>query len=158
MDRIDGDILINGTAYVYGLSSKSAAPLLRSRDVHQFHAAKYWVEDPLPAVNKPRWIHSVRGASGTVKHVRFGAITASTQDAMITVDLKKNGTTILQNPITLTSAQSGSEEVAGVVTDTQLVRDDVLTVVLNATSGSLGGSIGSGVFGTVWMDEDYPNT
>jgi hypothetical protein len=156
MDRIDGDILINGTAYVYGLASKSSAPLLRSRDVNQFHVAKYFHRSS--GGPDTQWIHSVRGASGLVKYVRFGALDPSTEDATITVDVKKNGTTILQNPIRLTSAQTSGEEVAGALADSQLVRDDILTVVLTATSGTSGGMIGSGVFGSVWIDEDYPTS
>ena len=85
------------------------------------------------AVDETRVIYVCRGATGTVMAVKAGSIAAAVGDANCTVDVKKNGTTILTAPITLDSSNAAYTPEAGTVSVSGLVAGDVLTVVIDGT-------------------------
>jgi hypothetical protein len=68
----------------------------------------------------------------------------------VTVDLRKNGTTVLSAVITLNNANTARVAVAGALSVTTLVAGDVLEVV-TATAG--GGTLATGVFAIVTVNE-----
>lgn len=86
----------------------------------------------------------VAKAAGTVNSFRAGSIAACAGAATITVDLKKNGSTILSAVITLDSSNSNYVPEAGTVNTAAYVADDVFTIVTVATAG--GGTIGTGFY------------
>jgi hypothetical protein len=93
----------------------------------------------------------VHGASATINSFKAGSVTACVGAATITVDLKKNGTSVLSAPITLNSSSTAYVVQSGTVTTTSLVAGDVLEVVVTATAG--GGTLGNGVFAVAQVDE-----
>ena len=81
------------------------------------------------AASEARVIHVVKGATADVVAFRAGAVTPAGATTTVTVDLKKNGTTILSGVITLDNSQAAYElESAAGFTSTDLVTGDVLTV------------------------------
>jgi len=99
-----------------------------------------------------RVIHVVKGATGTVVAFRAGSIVAATGNATVTVDLKKNGTTMLSAVITLDSSNVAYILEEGTLSVTAVVAGDVLTLVIVATVGT--GALPTGLFAEVVVRED----
>jgi hypothetical protein len=97
-------------------------------------------------------LHICYGATGTVIAFRAGCVVPCVGAATITVDFKKNGTSILGTPISLSSAQAARAVVTAALATPGLVTGDVLEVVVTATAG--GGTIGTGLFAQVVIRED----
>lgn len=115
---------------------------------HQITAA----QPKTTAADETRVIHVVYGATGTVLAFRAGSIVANIGDSTVTVDLKKNGSSILTAPITLDSGDSAYAKVAGTIDTPGLVAGDVLEVVIDATVGT--GTLATGVFCELVLNED----
>jgi hypothetical protein len=96
------------------------------------------------AASATQVIHYTVGTTGTVYEFKAGSVTACTGAATITVDLRKNGTTMLTAVITLDNANTAYIAEAGTLSATAVVAGDVLTVVIVATAG--GGTLGTGLF------------
>ena len=94
----------------------------------------------------------VYGTTGTVVAFEVGSVTACTGDSTITVDLHKNGASILTGVITLDSANTAYIVEAGTLSSATLADGDVLEVVVNATVGT--GTLGNGVFASCIIRED----
>ena len=96
-------------------------------------------------------IHTVVGVAGVIQSVKVGSIVACIGNAEITVDVKKNGTTVLNAPISLTVANTARVAVAGVLTVTTLAAGDLLEVVVAVNAGT--GTLGTGLFVQVKLRE-----
>lgn len=103
------------------------------------------------AADETRVAHVVYGASGTIVAFSAGSLAKAVGDATCTVDLKKNGTSVLSAPITLDSGNTNRVAEAGTVTSTSLVAGDVLEVVIDGTIGT--GTLPTGVFAQVTLTE-----
>jgi hypothetical protein len=62
----------------------------------------------------------------------------------VTVDLRKNGTTILTSVITISVAQAAYARVAGAIASAAYIAGDVFELVVTATAG--GGTLPQGLF------------
>jgi hypothetical protein len=93
----------------------------------------------------------VAHAAGTIEEFEAGSIAACTGNATITVDLKKNGTTVLSAVITLDSGNTAYVVEAGTVSSAAYVAGDVLTVVVAVNAGT--GALGTGVFARAMLRE-----
>jgi hypothetical protein len=102
------------------------------------------------AVSERRAIHVARGA-GTLTAFRAGLTVANVGAATVTVDLRRNGTTILTSVITLNSGTAAFAKVDGVISSATVAAGDVFEVVTVATAG--GGTLGQGVFATLIIRE-----
>jgi hypothetical protein len=91
-------------------------------------------------------------STGTVRRVNVGSVVANAGAATVTVDIKKNGTTILSGVVTLNSSNTACIAVAGTITVPGLVAGDVLECVVVAAAG--GGTLGQGLFVFVDIDEN----
>jgi hypothetical protein len=89
-------------------------------------------------------IHVVKGATATLVAFKAGLRLANAGTATVTVDLLKNGASILTGVITLDNTVANFAQVAGAFASTGLVVGDVLEVNWVATAG--GGTIGKGLF------------
>jgi hypothetical protein len=98
------------------------------------------------AVSETQVVHVAKAAS-TFIFIEAGAVTKAVGDSTVTVDLKKNGATILSAPISLTSAVANRATVAAVPTSGVLADGDVLEVTTVATVGT--GTLPLGVFARV---------
>jgi len=129
----------------------SAAGIAASKLEHQ-HRLIYSQESDTTAASEDRVIHVVEGATGDIQSIKAGSVVANIGAATITVDLHKNGASILTAPISLDSGDSAYDVVDGVVDTATLAVDDVLEIVVVATAG--GGTLGKGVFASVDLFED----
>lgn len=95
-----------------------------------------------------------KGATATIKNFTVSNLVACAGSSALTVDLKKNGTTVLSAPITLSSADAAYSESSGVITVTGLVDGDYLTVVIDVTASGTD-ALAEDVFWQIELDEDY---
>lgn len=157
---IDGDLHIRG-----GLSCEDFAPPANSIDNAAIETAAGILATKLQHQYKPTFsqngtagsvgaqvIHIVRGATGTLVRFRAGSIVANVGAATVTVDLKKNGTTMLSAVITLDSANTAYVPEDATLAASALVADDVLSVTIVATAG--GGTLATGLFVEAEIRED----
>lgn len=104
------------------------------------------------ATTETRVIHNVFGATGDTLAFEAGSIVACVGGATVTLDVLKNGTTILTAPITLDNANTARVAEAGSISVASLVDGDVLEVVIVATVG--GGTLATGLFYNLRLNED----
>lgn len=104
------------------------------------------------ATSETRIIHVARGA-GTILSFNTGSIAAAVGNSTLTVDLKKNGASVLTGVVTLDNANTARVVETGTLSVTTLAAGDVLEVVTVATVGS--GTLPTGVFASVNVSEGY---
>lgn len=127
-------------------------PLSTTNQRHQ-HRGRLTQAHGTAATDERRVVHVAR-AAGTVTGVQAGAVVAATGDSTVTVDVLKNGTTVLTGVITLDSGDAAYAEVSGTVVTTgaeDYAAGDVFEVVINATVGT--GVLSQGVYADVVFDE-----
>lgn len=89
---------------------------------------------------------------GTVLGVHAGFIQAATGDSTATIDVKKNGTTILNSTIVLDNTNAAyASEAGSVVASPTYVEGDIFEVVVAVAAGS--GVPGQGLFVQLTVDE-----
>lgn len=165
-----GDLAVNGTVICTGFNGpagfltdamiQAGAGVQATKLIHQY-TKQYCQESATTVVSEARVVHIVYGNVGgmsqnanasTVVDFRAGCVVACLTTATITVDLLKNGASILSAPISLDHTVAAYAKVAGVVSNTVLANGDVLEVKIVATAG--GGTLGKGVFAEVTMREN----
>lgn len=158
--RIEGDVYVNGTltgktlapsaGCVVDASVSASADIAATKVNHQHRAV--FAQANSSAASETRVIYVCYGASGTVVAFSAGSIAAAVGAATVTVDLKKNGTSILTGVITLDNANTARVVEAGTLTGSNsVVAGDVLEVVTVATAG--GGTLPTGVFAAATINE-----
>lgn len=101
-----------------------------------------------------RILHVVRGATATLVEFGVGAVTAATGNATATLDLKKNGSSILTATITLDNGAAAFEVVnPSGYSSTSLVQGDVLEAQITAVNAGTG-ALPAGVFAFATVRED----
>jgi hypothetical protein len=166
MDTINNDLYVNGTLTPKGLNppAQCIGPLaivspaqpgqgLPAAGVIHRHEKNYSQEGATNAATETRVLHVVYGSTGTIIGFHAGAVVVLTGNDTCTLDLKKNGTTILTAVVSLASSDTVYvvKPAAG-FTSTALVAGDVLTVTVTATHNA--GALPKGVFCRVTLDED----
>ncbi len=160
----DGDVFVRGTIYssaqTYPAGSILDAAIASGANIGaaklQFQRKIIYVNaaSATSATAETKVVFICNAAAGaTVVSFRAGCAVANIGAATVTVDLKKNGTTILSAPISLSSSQAAYAAVAAAFASTALVTDDVLEVVITATAG--GGTLGKGLFAELIIKENY---
>jgi hypothetical protein len=104
------------------------------------------------ATTETRALHVCYGATGTILAFRAGSIAKAVGDSTVTVDLRKNGSTVLSAVIQLDSGNTNRVVEAGTVNTAGIVAGDLLEVVITATIGT--GTLPTGVYCQVVLDED----
>jgi Flp pilus assembly protein CpaB len=95
----------------------------------------------------------VANRAGTVNSIKAGSIAAATGNSTVTLDIKKNGTTILSAVITLDNANTARITEAGVISGAgTFITGDWYEVVITATVGT--GTLPFGVFIQCEVDMD----
>lgn len=80
--------------------------------------------------------HKVRGATGSVEEFKVDCSVLATGGSSCTVDLLKNGVSILTAPITLDSTATVNTAVFGAIASAGLVAGDRLDVVVAGVTGT----------------------
>ena len=96
--------------------------------------------------------HLVYGTTGEVIAFEGGSIVAGLGTYEVTIDLLKNGTTVLTTPVVLTTNETAMEVVSSVIGTTPLVANDVLEVDISITGTT--GTAAQGVFSRLVVRED----
>jgi len=159
MNGVDGDFLVGGTLYVGSFVPSSGsirnasvaadAAIAASKLEHQF-ALTYGTSGTAASATIP--IHCAYGATGDVISIKAGSVAIAVGAATVTVDLKKNGTTVLTGVITLDTGNTAYIGEAGSILTAPYVAGDTFTLVVVATAG--GGTLPTGLFVTVILRED----
>ncbi len=97
-------------------------------------------------------IYVCLGATATLQSFKAGSIVLNIGAATVTIDLKKNGSTILSAVITLDTANIARVLEAAAFTSASLVAGDFLELVITATIG--GGTLATGLFVQAEIFED----
>lgn len=158
--RIESDLFVAGrlsaltlgipTGTVTDATVAAGANVGADKLQHRFRAMFNQVHGSV-AITERRpffWALSV----GTIRRVKVGSVIANIGAATITVDIKKNGATILTGIVTLNNANVAYIAVDGTIANAALVAGDVLECVVVATAG--GGTLGQGLFVAVDIDEN----
>lgn len=108
------------------------------------------------AVTASMIIHVVHGLTGTLKFFKATNIAACAGSSTVTVDLYKNGVSVLDTILTLDAATGdrGAPEVA-ILDSTAVAADDLLEVVITKNQSGTD-AMASGVAAELRLDEDYP--
>lgn len=110
-----------------------------------------WSQPNSAASTETRTLFVAR-RSGTVNEVIAGSIAKAVGDSTVTLDVKKNGTTILAAVITLDNANTARIVEQGSVTSSAFVAGDWFEVVIVATANT--GTLPTGVFVQLECDQN----
>jgi hypothetical protein len=134
------------------IPAASIAPYagIRGEDVQ--HVVRKYLGQTGTAATVTIPIHVVKGATAILKALKAGSIVANVGAATVTIDLKKNGASILTAVITLNSANTARICVDGTFSSTALVAGDFLELVVTATAG--GGTLATGLLVDLLLYED----
>ncbi|VTR95239.1 Marine sediment metagenome DNA, contig: S03H2_L04701 OS=marine sediment metagenome GN=S03H2_18785 PE=4 SV=1 [Gemmata massiliana] len=122
----------------------SSNPIGATKLAHQY-VPTYSQPNGTAAVTERKVIHVAQSA-GNVISAEAGIVTVAAGAATVTVDVRKNGTTVLTSTISISVAQAAFAKVSGAVnaTPATYVTGDVFEVVVTATAG--GGTLPQGLF------------
>lgn len=158
--KIDGDLFVGGALGCRTLSPPAGsitnaavaalAGVSASKLQHQHRVP--WSQANVTAAAETRVVYVCHGTTGTVLAFVAGSIAKAVGDSTATIDLKKNGTTVLSAPIVLDNANTARVVEAGTVSVPALVAGDVLEVVVTVSAGS--GTLPTGLFAAVTLEED----
>jgi hypothetical protein len=147
-----GDIVVPGSITGRGAVNLTAAANITPAAMQHEHRAVF-NQPNTTATSETKVIATIVGATGTLKSFRAGSIVAALTTATVTVDLKKNGASVLSAPITLDLANTARVAEAGTISGATLSAGDVLEVVTVATAS--GGTLPTGLFAETRWIEDY---
>jgi hypothetical protein len=149
--RIEGDVYVAGNLASNSLSAPSgainnaaiaaAAGISASKLEHQ-HAQTYSQPNTTATAERRSMFHC-RGATGTVVAVHAWATTASTLNAVVTVDVLRGHTSILSSPIVLNSSDVALTPKAGTVSLSSLAAGNILSIVSTVSAGT--GTLATGL-------------
>jgi hypothetical protein len=133
-------------------SNKIIAGCNISADKTEQRVFPSWQQPNSAATTETRTLFVARRA-GTINEVVAGSIAAAVGDSTVTLDIKKNGTTILSAVITLDSSNTLRVVELGTISGSgAFVADDWFEVVIIATINT--GTLPTGVFVQMELDQD----
>ena len=148
-DTLQAKTLIPSAGCVGNSHIPAAAGIAASKLEHK-HRKSYEQSGTVAAATVP--LHVVQGATGLIVSFKAGTIAPCTGNAVITVDLKKAGVSILTAVITLDNANTARVLESGTLSSTALVAGDFLEVVVAVNAGT--GALGTGLCVQIELNED----
>lgn len=158
---IDGDLVVRGTivatAVVQPAGSVTSDSVQAGANIDADKLeSRIYVSHAQPntaATTETRTLF-VAQRPGIINKVQAGSIAKAVGDSTVTVDVKKNGTTILSSVLTLNSSNVNRTPADATIDGTQddYVAGDWFEVVITATIGT--GTLPTGVFVQVEADQD----
>ena len=161
LSRQDGDLYVNGAlgaksltppASCIGDAAIVAGAGIQATKCQQQYDKTYAQTFAVTAVSERKVAHVVFGATAKLVALKAGLTVANIGAATITIDLLKNGVSVLSAVITLNSSTTTFSLTNATITGTTAVQGDVFEFNVVATAG--GGTIGKGVFASLIIDED----
>lgn len=157
---VEGDLLVRGRVVPESLTipggavvsdSIQAGANLNADKLEQRECVSH-AQPNSASTTETRTLFVARRA-GAVNEVIAGSIAVAIGDSTVTVDVKKNGTTILSSAITLDNANTARLAEVGVLSGSgAFVADDWFEVVITATIGT--GTLPTGVFCQMEIDQN----
>lgn len=161
--RVEGDHFVSGTSAA-GTTSLSAGCVTNDKVLkvvgdgidadklqHQYQKV-YAQESDTFAADEDRVIHVVHGAVGAIIEFQAGSVVAATGTDVVTVDLHKDGVSVLTAAITLDNTNAAYTPESGTIDTAAVAVTDVLEVVIDATAGD--GTLPKGVYCSLQIRED----
>lgn len=155
-----GDLTIRGTLVAQdmvmpaGVVTSAAVQTAANIDADKLqhrHVVNYGQSGSATSVTMPVFV-----ATNTclINSIKAGSIAIAIGDSTVTVDLKKNGSTILSAVITLDTGNTARIMESGTLTGAgdDLIAGDFLELVVVATVGT--GTLPTGLFVQIEIDED----
>lgn len=90
----------------------------------------------------------------TFKHFTVSNLTPNAGSSTVTVDVQKNGVTILSAVVTLDNGDAAYSELEGTITTTTAADGDYITIVIDAVQSGTD-ALATGVFAQLDYDEVY---
>jgi hypothetical protein len=167
MSTVNGDLYISGILRPAGLippvlsvpDSAIALPgagvsgVQASKLNHRQHVRHNQAEGAA-VVTETRLVWITSGAAGNLNSFKAQLKVANIGAATVTVDLKKNGSSVLSAPISFSSADAALAIKTATVTTAASAVNDYYEEVITATAG--GGTLGQGLYTDAILDE-YPS-
>lgn len=150
-DTLSAGTLIPSDLAVTNAKVATAAAIGATKLQHQ-HRMTYAQESATTAADEARVLLAVYGVSGSIVQFEAGSVVANVGDSTVTVDLLKDGSSVLTAAIELNSSGSAYTPKSGVISSSALVDGDVLEVSINATVGT--GTLAKGVYASLTIHED----
>ena len=155
----DGDLVVRGTLKASAFQPPngsignnqvgSADPIDASKLKHQY-LARLVQPSGSSATAVTQAVHHAH-AAGSVVGVEVGAVVAATGADTVTVDVKKNGTTVLSGVVTLDSSTAAYAAVLGAVAVTAYAAGDTFTAVVTPAHST--GTLPQGLFVSLVLRE-----
>lgn len=153
VQTIDGDVQVRGNlrcvtinlpaTCVGDAQVSGSSPITASKLQHQ-HSKTFAQANGSAAVAERRVIHIAYGAAGTVLAFRTGVVTVATGDSTVTVDLYKNGASILSATVTIDNTKAAFARTTATLSSASYVAGDIFEVVLTVSAGT--GTLPQGLF------------
>jgi len=152
LSTVDGDLYVRGTfragtvtlpnSSVGNTQINSSDPIAATKLDHQY-CPVFRQAHGTAATAERRVIH-VAQAAGSVAGIGVGVVVACIGDSTITVNLYKNGSTVLSAPVVLDNSNTAFAIEAGAISSASYSADDVFEVVVTVSAGT--GTLGQGLF------------
>lgn len=156
---LEGDVIVRGnlrantmvlpTNSVGDTQFTSADPLTAAKQVHQY-LRTYGQDHGSASAAQRQVIHVAHGA-GTLVSFGGGITVACVGDSTITINLYKNGSTILSTTVTITSSNVANAVEEATFSATPYSAGDVFEVVVTVSAGT--GTLGQGAFAKLVVTE-----
>lgn len=154
VQQITGDINVVGKVTCQDITipsgkvtdaSVTALAGIAASKLQHAHRVMYAQPGGTSATTETKAVYVVVGLTGSIQAVKLGASTAATGGAKITLDVHKNGSTILSATQDLASSTSAYTLISVTPSSTALAAGDVLEVLITTTPAT-GGNLPQGVF------------
>lgn len=162
LSRIESDVYVNGNLNALTMTIPSstitntmisgAADISATKLEHR-HQIVYAQESATSAADESRVVHVCYGATGTLNAFEAGSVVAAEGDDTCTVNLKVNGTSVL-NPttgISLTSSATAYISTSGTISSGSITDGDVVEITIDGTHSS--GTLAKGVYASLVITE-----
>jgi len=156
---IENDFYASGTwtfrtivlpsACILNANVGAGAAIAASKVVHR-HIKHFHQDDSAASAIIP--IHEVHGATGTIIGLKCGSVVVAIGAATVTIDLLKNGVSILTSVLVLDSANTIRVLEAALIANAALVDGDWLDLSITAAAG--GGTLPTDMLYEFIWDED----
>ena len=160
MNIIEGDTYVRGNLRTDGFAVpansigntqfNSSDPLATDKQKHQY-VAVYSQKHGADVAAERKTVH-VAHAAGTLAFVYAGMVVPSTGDSTVTVDVLKNGVSVMSGTITLTNAHAAFALVLGTISAGVYTSGSVFEVSVTVSAGT--GNVGEGVFARLVFREE----
>jgi hypothetical protein len=156
---VDSDLVVTGNlqcttislpeSCVVNANVSGSDPLAAAKTRHR-HLRTQRQAHGTAATAERRVVH-VAHAAGTVSAFRVGPVVAAVGDSTATLDLYKNGTTVLSGTVVVNNSKAAYSKTTGTVSSAAYVAGDVFEVVQTISAGT--GTLPQGVFADAVFDE-----